>query len=72
MRRAGQVEHQRIGVGEAHRFGHAVLVLQQQHVAGAAGGTVQFAARCQQQLGRAAEVVEGILEGRCHLGAVDT
>ena len=72
VRRAGEVQHQRIGVGEAHRFGHPVLVLQQQHVAGAAGGTVQLAARCQQQLGRAAEVVEGILEGRCHLGAVDT
>ena len=71
MRRASEVLHQHIGVGVPHRVGDAFLVLQLQGVGGPPRGPVQFAAGRQEQLGRAGEVVERILQRRSHVGAID-
>ena len=69
--RAGQVQHQRIGVGVAHGFGHPVLVLQQQRVHGPPGDAVQFAARSEQQFGGTGEILHRILQRGGHVGTVD-
>ena len=71
VRRTGQVEHQRVGVGEAHGLGHTVLVLEEQDVDGAPRCPVQFATRGQQQLGRGGEVLDGALHRRRDFRAVD-
>ena len=67
---AGEVEHQRVGVGEAHRLGHPVLVLEKEGVRHPARGAVQFAPRGEQELGRAGEILHRHLEGGRHLGTV--
>jgi hypothetical protein len=51
-RRGCDARHQHIGVGEAHRLGDGVLVLQQQHVRRVAGDAVQLTADREQELAR--------------------
>ena len=65
--------HQHVGVtsrvGDAHRPSDRVLLLEHEHVARAAGDTVQLAAHRVQHAGRALELVERRLERRDHVVA---